>query len=128
MDREQIIDLIESLGPVPANAVVDALMERDLLVLGPKRRWRVKVDDPGAFSAYEYEGIEAFSAWGASIEAARRAIRDDPGATFGQTQTTPEQRAHMADAADELVRAVAGWAVAVEVKDASLIFDTGKVV
>ncbi len=118
MDREQIHALLCDVGAVEsddvAEAVVAALEARDLLRIGERRRWRVTVDDPDAMAAYTFD-VDAHTAYAASIEAARRAIRADPGACLAGTvkNLTDAQRAHMADDdADGLVGAVAKWAVA----------------
>lgn len=129
MDREQIIELVaeaarRASGPgedVVAGCVVDELIARDLLVTGPRRLWRVRVDDPSAVQAYTYEAVEAHSAWAACVKAARRAIVDDPRATV-QWQGDPPTEAQRRQLADgtELAEAVARWAVAEEVASAGV--------
>jgi hypothetical protein len=125
MDREQIIEFV---GAVPGNfaglpeeqeaaatAVVDALIERDLLVVGERRRWRVRVDDPTAEQAYTYDDIEAHCAWAACVKAARRAIVDDPRATVRwQDGKLPDEKQRRQLADGDLAELVARFAIAEE--------------
>jgi len=134
MDYPQVVQLIEGelvrllaqrsgcertyLAGV-AQSVGRELDSRGLLVIGAARRWRVRVDDPGAVQVYEYDDIVACTAQAAALQAARRVIREDPGATIPSARDTltAVQRAHMADADAEggLVEAVARFAIAEEI-------------
>jgi hypothetical protein len=92
----------------------DPLIERDLLVLGPRRRWRVAVDDPGAAQRHEYDDIEAHSAWAACVKAARRVIVDDPNATVRWKSNPPDEKQRRQLADGDLAELVARFAVAEE--------------
>lgn len=122
MNRRQIIDLVSETGGLEqvvdvAERLVAELESRGLLVVGDARRWRVTVDDPNARRAYDYDGVETATAASACLIGARRAIRDDEGATIGRGEVDAQWRAMLADAPadDELIRSVLVYTLAVEV-------------
>lgn len=123
MNRAQIIELVEQTGGLDqvvdvAEQLVDALESRGLLKIGDARRWRVTVDDPNARREYVYEDVEAATAAGACLVGARRAIRDDEGATIGAGhEVEAEWRAMLAErpADDGLIRSVVAYTVAAEI-------------
>jgi hypothetical protein len=96
-------DISQTAG-ILAAAVVERLEEAGWLALPEVRSYNVLIDDPDMTQPWHYDGVQAVTARGAAMEAARRAIREDP--THGMPGSAMAQATQeMVDAAYDSITA-----------------------
>lgn len=113
VEWEAIPDIAKDSFYKETDAVLTLLELRDLLKLPEMRVFHVKVDDPEAMQAHEFE-IEAPTARAAAFRAAQETIRKDPGGTMPAFRDNPSVPDETMVENIDLVRQVAMCAVVKE--------------